>query len=111
MYTLEDITKIFDVEDHTTEDGFNAIKTTLLSKLSESLGEHNSLLLDNKALKEENDRLKNANTMLYSQIEKQFVDKSKGTDTTETESETLDDDVDEGEKVLEEQIKLYGGLE
>lgn len=105
MYTLEDITKVFDTGDVKTEDGFNAVKTTLLTTLSDALGEFNTIVEDNKKLKEENDRLKNANTMLYSQIEKRFVDGSR--------SEVVDEVIEEGEdvdKILEDQVELYGGL-
>lgn len=109
MYTLEDITKIFETGDVKTDDGFNAVKTTLLTTLSDALAEYNEVSKDNEELKKENERLKSANTMLYSQIEKRFVDGNKITKEVIAD-ENNEDDGEDVEKILKEQIETYGGL-
>lgn len=99
MYTLEGITGILDISDEFTLDRYNAIRTSILEELAESLREFETVSATVKNLTDENNRLKAANAALYSKIERSFVGEP---DTEEqTEQEVSFDDV------LKDNVKLY----
>lgn len=111
MYKIEDITKILEMEGHETEDGYNGIKTTLLGVLTDGITDYNTLTAERDDLKTENTRLKNANAMLYGQIEKQYTSKFGNDNKTDAKNE------DEGEtkeekasRELSEQVELYASM-
>lgn len=114
MYKIEDVTKVMDMDGHETDDGYNAIKTTLLGIVTDGLNDYNTVTAERDSLKSENDRLKNANAMLYGQIEKQFTSKftvdGKPKDESNNEDEDTETDEEKAEKVLQEQIKIYKDL-
>lgn len=113
MYKIEDVTKVMDMEGHDTEDGYNAMRTTMLGIITDGLEEYNSTVTERDTLKAENDRLKQANAMLYGQIEKQYaskfsVDGNKPVEQVDADDEETDEE--KAEKILKSQVELYGGL-
>lgn len=113
MYKIEDVTKVMDMEGHETDDGYNAIRTTLLGIVTEGLNDYNTVTAERDNLKSENDRLKNANAMLYGQIEKQYTSKFSVDGQKNDDKENDEDDIsqeEKAEKKLQEQIKLYSDL-
>lgn len=113
MYKIEDVTKVMDMDGHETEDGYNAMRTTMLGIVTDGLEEFNTVVADRDTLKAENERLKQANAMLYGQIEKQYTARFNpdGNQTTD-ENNDPDDETNEEkvEKILKSQVEMYGGL-
>lgn len=116
MYKIEDVTNVMDMDGHDTEDGYNAMRTTMLGIVTDGLEEFNTTVAERDTLKAENDRLKQANAMLYGQIEKQYTAKFSPDGKPNSENNGNDDDGDDEtqeekvEKVLKSQVEMYGGL-
>ena len=105
MYTLDDIKQILDAEDATTIDGYNAVRTGIMTRAAEAIREIDTSNAEIVHLKEENERLKEANMTLYSRIEKQIMD-------TQNPGKDQEENADDGEErsaeeVLEDNITAY----
>lgn len=108
MFTLEEIKEILDGDDATTLDGYNLIRTNLMSKLSPALLEVENLNEQIKNLTEENARLKQANVTLYSKVESQILNKPDENDRSGNPD--AEDDLvtpPTPAEVLEENVKSY----
>jgi hypothetical protein len=113
MYKIEDVTKVMDMDGHETEDGYNAMRTTMLGIVTDGLEEFNTVVADRDTLKAENERLKQANAMLYGQIEKQYTARfTPDGNQPNDENNDPDDETNEEkiEKILKSQVEMYGGL-
>ncbi|MBO6300962.1 MAG: hypothetical protein J6N15_00800 [Ruminiclostridium sp.] len=109
MFTLDEIKEILDADDATTLDGYNLIRTNLMTKLSPAITEVESLNSQIKNLTEENDRLKQANATLYSKIEGQILGKPADKNERSGDPDATEDDLDEKTpaEVLEENVSAY----
>lgn len=100
MYTLDEVKTILDTDDAMTLEGYNLMRTNLLTVLAPALEEVAALEGHIKELEIENERLKAANITLYNKVEKQIMK----TDEEEQEEET---EVKTAEEVLEENVRAY----
>lgn len=73
MFTLDEIKQIMDADDALTLDGYNLVRTNIMSAVAPALDEVNSMSGKIKELEIENDRLKQANMTLYNKVEKQIM--------------------------------------
>ena len=103
MYTLEEIKAILDSDDAMTLDGYNLIRTNIMSTVSPALEEVAALNGRIKELEVENERLKNANITLYNKVEKQIMKPAE----IEKEKEEDEEEIKTPEEVLKENIELY----
>lgn len=108
MFTLDEIKEILDADDATTIDGYNLIRTNLMTKLSPVITEVDGLNNMIKNLTEENDRLKQANATLYSKIEGQILGKP-ATENERSGDPAAEEDPEEKTpaEVLTENITAY----
>lgn len=109
MFTLDEIKEILDADDATTLDGYNLIRTNLMTKLSPVITEVDGLNATIRNLTEENDRLKQANATLYSKIEGQILGKPADKNERSGDPDATEDDPDEKTpaEVLEENVNAY----
>ena len=109
MFTLDEIKEILDADDATTLDGYNLIRTNLMTKLSPAITEVDGLNATIRNLTEENDRLKQANATLYSKIEGQILGKPADKNDRSGDPDATEDDTDEKTpaEVLEENVSAY----
>ncbi len=109
MFTLDEIKEILDADDATTLDGYNLIRTNLMTKLSPVITEVDALNATIRNLTEENDRLKQANATLYSKIEGQILGKPTDKNERSGDPDATDDDPDEKTpaEVLKENVSAY----
>lgn len=105
MYTLDDIKQILDAEDATTIDGYNAVRTGIMTRAAEAINEIDTANANITHLTEENERLKAANMTLYSKIEKQIMNNQNP--GKEQEEDANDGDERTAEEVLEDNIVAY----
>lgn len=105
MYTLEDIKQILDAEDATTLDGYNVVRTNIMTRAAEAINELDTANGNIAHLTEENERLKAANMTLYSKIEKQIMDTQDP--GKEQEEKAEDGEERTAEEVLEDNITVY----
>lgn len=105
MYTLDEMKQILDAEDATTLDGYNVVRTNIMTRAAEAINELETANGTISHLTEENERLKAANMTLYSKIEKQIM----GTQDPGKDQENQSDDGEERtpEEVLEDNIIAY----
>lgn len=105
MYTLDEIKEILDAEDATTLDGYNVVRTNIMTRAAEAINEIDTANRNITHLTEENDRLKAANMTLYTKIEKQIIESQ---DPGKDQEEHADDGEDRtAEEVLEDNITAY----
>ncbi len=109
MFTLEEIKEILDADDATTIDGYNLIRTNLMTKISPAITEVDGLNTMIKNLTEENERLKQANATLYSKIEGQILGKPATANERSGDPEAKEDDPEEKTpaEILTENVKSY----
>lgn len=109
MFTLDEIKEILDADDATTLDGYNLIRTNLMTKLSPVITEVDGLNATIRNLTEENNRLKQANATLYSKIEGQILGKPADKNERSGDPDETEDDPDEKTpaEVLEENVSAY----
>lgn len=103
MFTLDEIKAILDADDATTVDGYNLVRTNLMTKLSPALTEWEDLKSENARIREENDRLKQANATLYSKIETQIMGKP---DANDRSGDPAAEDPENTEPTAEEKLDL-----
>lgn len=102
MFTLEEIKTILDADDATTLDGYNLVRTNIMSTVAPALDEVVALEGRIKELEIENDRLKQANMTLYNKVEKQIMKADDQKDEDEKEAEIITP-----EEALDENIAAY----
>lgn len=107
MFTLDEIKSILDAEDYASIDGYNLIRTNLMSQASTAITEMDAANATIKRLEEENAKLKQANMTLYSRIESNIMHNEK--DEEDNDEDGDGSDYDE-EKELEENIKAYAEI-
>lgn len=102
MFTLDDLKMILDADDALTLDGYNLVRTNIMSTVAPALDEVAALEGKIKELEIENDRLKQANMTLYNKVEKQIMKADDHKVEEEEETETLTP-----EQALDENIAAY----
>ena len=102
MFTLEEVKAILDADDALTLDGYNLVRTNIMSTVAPALDEVAALEGKIKELEVENDRLKQANMTLYNKVEKQIMKTDDQKVEVEEETETLTP-----EQALDENIAAY----
>lgn len=102
MFTLDDLKTILDADDALTLDGYNLVRTNIMSTVAPALDEVAALEGKIKELEIENDRLKQANMTLYNKVEKQIMKADDQKVEQEEETETLTP-----EQALDENIAAY----
>lgn len=102
MFTLDEVKAILDADDALTLDGYNLVRTNIMSTVAPALDEVAALEGKIKELEIENDRLKQANMTLYNKVEKQIMKADDQKVEQEEESETLTP-----EQALDENIAAY----
>lgn len=107
MFTLDEIKTILDAEDYASIEGYNLIRTNLMSQASTAINEMDAANAAIKRLEEENAKLKQANMTLYSRIESNIM--RKESDEEDKDEEGGEPDYDE-EKELEANIKAYAEI-
>lgn len=108
MFTLDEIKAILDADDATTLDGYNLIRTNLMTKLSPAITEVEDLNAQLRTAREENERLKQANATLYTKIESQIMKKPDVNDRSgDPEAENDGDGEPTAEEKLVETVKEY----
>lgn len=100
MYTLEKITEFLD-RPRDSDDDFNETKALILTELSGSLDEFNSVSATLGNLQKENENLKKNNALLYARVESQIMKPEK--EEPEPEEITLED-------IVKANRKLYEGV-
>ena len=107
MFTLDEIKTILDAEEYASIEGYNLIRTNLMSQASSAITEMDAANAAIKRLEEENAKLKQANMTLYSRIESNIMHKEP--DEEDKDEEGGEPDYDE-EKELEANIKAYAEI-
>lgn len=107
MFTLDDIKGILDAEDYASLEGYNLIRTNLMSQASSAITEMDAANATIKRLEDENEKLKQANMTLYSRIESNIMHKEP--DDDDGGDDGGEPDYDE-EKELEANIKAYADI-
>lgn len=102
MFTLEEVKAILDADDALTLDGYNLVRTNIMSTVAPALDEVAALEGHIKELEIENDRLKQANMTLYNKVEKQIMKADDQKDEDEKEAEIITP-----EQALDENIAAY----
>lgn len=102
MFTLDEVKAILDADDALTLDGYNLVRTNIMSTVAPALEEVAALEGKIKELEVENDRLKQANMTLYNKVEKQIMKADDQKVEVEEETETLTP-----EQALDENIAAY----
>lgn len=102
MFTLDEVKAILDADDALTLDGYNLVRTNIMSTVAPALDEVAALEGKIKELEIENDRLKQANMTLYNKVEKQIMKADDQKVEVEEETETLTP-----EQALDENIAAY----
>ena len=102
MFTLDEVKAILDADDALTLDGYNLVRTNIMSTVAPALDEVAALEGKIKELEIENDRLKQANMTLYNKVEKQIMKADEQKVEVEEETETLTP-----EQALDENIAAY----
>ena len=102
MFTLDEVKAILDADDALTLDGYNLVRTNIMSTVAPALDEVAALEGKIKELEVENDRLKQANMTLYNKVEKQIMKADDQKVEVEEETETLTP-----EQALDENIAAY----
>lgn len=100
MYTLEKITEFLE-RPRDSDDDFNETKALILTELSGSLDEFNSVSATLGNLQKENENLKKNNALLYARVESQIMKPEK--EEPEPEEMTLED-------IVKANRKLYEGV-
>lgn len=102
MFTLDEVKTILDADDALTLDGYNLVRTNIMSTVAPALDEVAALEGKIKELEIENGRLKQANMTLYNKVEKQIMKADEQKVEVEEETETLTP-----EQALDENIAAY----
>lgn len=102
MFTLDELKTILDADDALTLDGYNLVRTNIMSTVAPAIDEVAALEGKIKELEIENDRLKQANMTLYNKVEKQIMKTDDQKVEVEEETETLTP-----EQALDENIAAY----
>ena len=102
MFTLDEVKAIMDADDALTLDGYNLVRTNIMSTVAPALDEVAALEGKIKELEVENDRLKQANMTLYNKVEKQIMKADDQKVEVEEETETMTP-----EQALDENIAAY----
>lgn len=107
MYTLDELKEILDAEDSNTLDGYNVIRTNIMTKAAEAITELETANATLENLKKENERLKAANMTLYSRVESQIMKKEEDGKKEEGGKGEEEDEERDDEKELEANITAY----
>ena len=103
MFTLDELKQIMDADDALTLDGYNLVRTNIMSAVAPALDEVTQMTGRIKELEIENDRLKQANMTLYNKVEKQIM----RTDSTPEEPDEPDEPEKTPEEILKDNVNAY----